>query len=44
MQLTGDAYQIAGVFDVNQEATSVLLPDFSVSVQAAFQAGEAGVT
>lgn len=40
LALAGGAYQIAGEFDVTQVAKSALLPDFSVSVQAAFQAAE----
>ncbi len=41
LELDGDAYRIAGEYDTTQTAASVLLPGFSVSVQAAFQAGEA---
>ena len=41
LTLDGDTYRIAGEYDTTQSATSVLLAGFSISVQAAFLAGEA---
>lgn len=44
LELIAEAYQIASEFTVNQSARSLLLPGFSVSVQAIFEAGEAQVS
>ena len=41
MGLVGDVYRVSGEFKTGQTATSILLPGFSVSVEAAFAAGEA---
>ncbi len=41
MELAGDVYRVSGEFKTDQTATSILLPGFSVSVEAAFAAGEA---
>jgi Uma2 family endonuclease len=41
LELIGDAYQVAGEFGIVQSARSLLLPGFSVSVQATFEAGDA---
>ena len=41
LELIGDTYQVAGEFGVAQTARSLLLPGFSVSVDAVFEAGEA---
>ena len=41
LALEGDTYRIAGEYDTTQSAASVLLTGFTLSVQAAFQAGEA---
>jgi len=38
LRLSGDAYQEAGVYRRGQSATSVLRPDFSVAVDAVFDA------
>jgi Uma2 family endonuclease len=38
--LDGDAYRVHGEFTPGQEATSVLLPGFTVDVSAVFAAGE----
>jgi Uma2 family endonuclease len=40
LALEGTAYRTHGVFGLGEAATSVLLPGFSVSVDAAFAAGE----
>ena len=41
LELAEDIYRISGEFKPDQMATSVLLPGFCVSVDAAFAAGEA---
>ena len=41
LELVGDAYRVSGEFKTDQTATSILLPGFSVSVEATFAAGEA---
>ncbi len=41
MELAGDVYRVSGEFKTDQTATSILLPGFSVSVEATFAAGEA---
>ena len=41
LTLAGQAYREAGVYGSGQTATSVLLPAFSVAVDAVFAAGEA---
>ena len=40
LELAGDAYRVSGEFKTDQTATSILLTGFSVSVEAAFAAGE----
>jgi Uma2 family endonuclease len=40
LSLDGQTYQAAGTYVAGQSALSVLLPEFSVSVEAAFDAGE----
>ncbi|MBS0202405.1 MAG: Uma2 family endonuclease [Planctomycetes bacterium] len=40
LTLDGNAYRTAGEYGITQTAPSVLLPDFSVEVRAAFDAGE----
>ena len=40
LQLASTTYQVAGVFNATQSATSVLIPGFTVSVEAAFKAAE----
>lgn len=41
LTLDGDVYRTAGEYGLTQTASSVLLPGFSVAVQAVFEAGEA---
>src|SRR5207237_9171857 len=40
LTLDGSAYRVHGDFTAGQHATSVLLPGFSVSVDAVFAAGQ----
>ena len=40
LSLDSQTYQTAGTYVAGQSALSVLLPGFSVSVEAAFDAGE----
>jgi len=40
LSLNGDVYRVAGEYGLDQTASSVLLPGFTVAVQAAFDAGD----